>query len=193
MASTKLLVLGFVLLLSIGLVSAVRVARYSSSEGTGAGGGGGGGYMNGSVQDLGVGLGLLRVMGVQDLPAQVPEAKGEVVVADKMVDMVTVLDLAMALALVHIVKALVRDIPAPEGKVVAGVEDVLQVMIDLVVMGLAKVPAQDQQLQGFLDIVVSQLRMLMRTVEAAVTVKMVVVVVVVVKEVDQVMLMENPK
>lgn len=59
MASTKLLALGFVVLLGVGLASAVRVARYSESDaqGAGTGEGGGGGYVNGAGSGSGSGSG----------------------------------------------------------------------------------------------------------------------------------------
>ena len=47
MAGTKLVALGFIVLMSMGIANAVRVARYSSADGTGTGGGWGGGYVNG--------------------------------------------------------------------------------------------------------------------------------------------------
>jgi hypothetical protein len=42
MAGTKLVALGFIVLLSVGLANSARVARYSSAGGTGTGEGGGG-------------------------------------------------------------------------------------------------------------------------------------------------------
>uniref|UniRef100_A0A0E0EYJ5 Uncharacterized protein n=1 Tax=Oryza meridionalis TaxID=40149 RepID=A0A0E0EYJ5_9ORYZ len=57
MAGTKLAALGFVVLLSIGLASAARVERYSSSQGSGTGGGEGGGSVNGGGAGKGSGVG----------------------------------------------------------------------------------------------------------------------------------------
>jgi len=57
MAGTKLISLGLIVLMSMGLANAVRVARYSSADGTGTGGGEGGGYVNGGGSGSGSGTG----------------------------------------------------------------------------------------------------------------------------------------
>ena len=62
MASNKVMALGFIVLMSMGLANAARVARYSSADGTGTGGGWGGGYVNRAG---------LRVQGLGPSPAQV--------------------------------------------------------------------------------------------------------------------------
>ncbi|KAI5002403.1 hypothetical protein ZWY2020_027053 [Hordeum vulgare] len=59
MVGTKLVALGYVVLLSIGLTNATRVARYStgSAKGTGGGGGEGGGTVSGGGSGAGSGIG----------------------------------------------------------------------------------------------------------------------------------------
>uniref|UniRef100_A0A0D3HEA5 Uncharacterized protein n=1 Tax=Oryza barthii TaxID=65489 RepID=A0A0D3HEA5_9ORYZ len=54
---TRVLALGFIALMTLGLANAVRVSRLSNSDGTGAGGGGGGGYLNGGGSGFGSGAG----------------------------------------------------------------------------------------------------------------------------------------
>lgn len=61
MAGTKLVTLGFVALLVVGLSNAARVARLSSAEGQGEGGGAGGGTEPVPGQGLGVAMGRLAV------------------------------------------------------------------------------------------------------------------------------------
>ena len=66
MASNKVTALGFIVLMSMGLANAARVARYSSADGTGTGGGWGGGYVNraGSGSGSVVGSGESSTSGV---------------------------------------------------------------------------------------------------------------------------------
>ena len=62
MVGTRLVALGYVVLLSIGLANAARVVRFGSGSatGTGAGGGEGGGTVSGGGSGAGSGTGVWR-------------------------------------------------------------------------------------------------------------------------------------
>ena len=102
MAGTKLVSLGLIVLMSMGLANAVRVARYSSADGTGTGQGGGGGYVNGG--DQGLGLAPDQVIVVLMVPMQVLEGVVEVVELANTVGLDMVQGQGQVQGLVHIVK-----------------------------------------------------------------------------------------
>nr|CAB3461248.1 unnamed protein product [Digitaria exilis] len=126
MAGTKLVSLGFIVLVSMGLASAARVARYSTADGTGTGGGGGGGYMVYMQQREGV-VGVVEVA--------------------KTVGLVTVKGLDQVRGLPHIARELIlvmENLPMLVVLVVVEEEDKLEVLGDLVDKGLVVALGLDQ-------------------------------------------------
>lgn len=145
MAGTKLVTLGFVALLVVGLSNAARVARLSSAEGQGEGGGAGGGTEPVPGQGLGVAMGRLAVALVRldrrIMPGLVPVAAAVVAVVAVAVAVGMALgqgqDLAQVLAVVPEEHGLAVGALTPEVPAVVGAPEEETVTKVLVAMAMA--------------------------------------------------------
>ncbi|CAN6338359.1 unnamed protein product [Urochloa humidicola] len=127
MPGTKLVALGFIVLMSTGLANVVSVARYSCANGTEMGGVGGGEYVNGAGSgfESGTGEGESGSNGV------VLEEVEEVVELANMVALVMMEGLGLVRSQVHIFKdriLVMKNLPVVVVLVVVVEKDKLEVI-----------------------------------------------------------------